>query len=286
MPQLPTGDERDQREGLYGSKLVYDSKYSLWVPRPISSVNWNGTGSPYDAWQASPDQMQAFGFSEQMAYANPDSGFISPAGTWTPNQSATGGAGGGPALSSQYIFDQAYKDSGSGQMELDTLNKQYGTLADDLKAYYGDAAKRAGTYSGTGEFDAGLKYQTAQGYSGAEYALRNRMNALNRALGKDEIGQSVYDPKTGMINKLPFQASNPASGIDNPTNAVGIGTAPTNDVGGNVDTTPSLTGTFGTSGVTQEQPTTTVTPISNVLQQPTTTNRLRRTSTISRYEGR
>jgi hypothetical protein len=99
-------------------------------------------------------------------------------------------AGGGGLTPSQLVnltqnqMTQADAGRAADEQSIADMEKEYQGIPDSLNSLYTNAAKRAGTYSGTGEFSAGLKSEVAQGTRGAQAALGSRLHALYSRLGK------------------------------------------------------------------------------------------------------
>ncbi len=83
---------------------------------------------------------------------------------------------------------KAYDQAGTASVQNTELDKLTTSLAggrSELRKKYGDAAKAAGSYSDTAEFQKGLDDEVERGYVGYSAALRPRIDALNTQLGRD-----------------------------------------------------------------------------------------------------
>ncbi len=80
-------------------------------------------------------------------------------------------------LATEASQDQARND------EIGSLTSQLATSRASLRQKYGDAAKAAGSYSDTAEFQKGLDDEVERGYKGYEAAINPRIQALNTELG-------------------------------------------------------------------------------------------------------
>lgn len=129
---------------------------------------------------------------------------------WTQYNQATGGGGyaAGTPLTLQQLSNlgtaQQY-EAGANERLLTDLEKEYSEVPNFLKQNYANAARGAGTFSNTQEFQVGLDSDVQAGARGARAGLSERINALRRSLGREEfqpgpdapmssIGEESTDP--------------------------------------------------------------------------------------------
>lgn len=72
------------------------------------------------------------------------------------------------------------------QADLDAAMKDYEGIEGNIKQQYTDAARRAGTYADTPEFQSGLGSEIQAGVRGARTNAVARINAMRRAMGINE----------------------------------------------------------------------------------------------------
>lgn len=107
---------------------------------------------------------------------------------------------------------QGYTDLGNAaahNQDLDQAMKDYGNIETNVRNSYTDAAKKAGTYANTNEFNSGLNSEIQGGVRGARVEAVSRINALRKAAGNnEEFKPDGYDQTQGnnTANKL---AENP-----------------------------------------------------------------------------
>ena len=142
-----------------------------WGVRTVGDHTQRGTPQIYDSM------------------GNPLPWLTSPASLWDQYNSATSGSGlaQGTPLSLQQLGGIANAQEGqrlSDEASINDIQKEYDAVPDSLNSLYTNAAKRAGTYSQTGEFNAGLRSEVNQGTRGAQAALGSRLHALYTRLGR------------------------------------------------------------------------------------------------------
>lgn len=84
---------------------------------------------------------------------------------------------------------QGYTDLGTQQghqADLDSAMKDYGNIETNVRSSYTDAAKKAGTYANTNEFNSGLNSEVQSGIRGARVNAVARINAMRKAMGNNE----------------------------------------------------------------------------------------------------
>lgn len=97
------------------------------------------------------------------------------------------------------------------QAELDAAMKEYENVPTTLRAKYLDAAKKAGTYGATDEFNSGLESEVVAGSRGARVGLANRINALKKAMGQEDtfdpegLGQTQANMTQDQLRNAPLQ---------------------------------------------------------------------------------
>lgn len=155
----------------------------------------NGDGGERDTWEYStdltPDGMSRLyntpGFTGRMTMAD---FYDAQAEKYALQQRIGGGANVG-AMSPQElarltggIQSQDALNRTRDEQELTSLQKDFDAIPDNLRTLYSNAAKKAGTASGTAEFNAGLESEVQQGTRGAQAAMGGRLAALYQRLGR------------------------------------------------------------------------------------------------------
>ena len=145
-------------------------------------------------------------------------------------------------------------DGGQGYMNLGAANARnaaindamadYGKIEGNIRDSYTNAAKKAGTYANTNEFNSGLNSEIQAGVRGARVDAVNRIHALQRAAGGKEgdagwFNPEGYDQTQGNTTKDKLAQTPPKDAEEAPVNADAVAqTAPTNSAT-SVQNTPS-----------------------------------------------
>lgn len=132
-------------------------------------------------------------------------------------------AGGGGQLTPSQLANLTANRLGEAEMnkirdeqELTELQGTYDKIPDQLNTLYTNAAKKAGTFSGTQEFTAGLDSEVKQGTRGAQAALGSRLSALYSKLGRPApSGLEMWKPgdaqATNTVNNTTDATLTPAA---------------------------------------------------------------------------
>lgn len=113
--------------------------------------------------------------------------------------------------------------AGVKNAELDSLQSKLATGRADLRKKYSDAAKAAGSYSDTAEFQKGLDDEVERGWKGYEASLRPRAEALSNELGHTQpntfgtiSAPPVMEPTVGglMAPASPTQTTQSEGGVE------------------------------------------------------------------------
>lgn len=93
--------------------------------------------------------------------------------------------------------NQGYIDFGNqqrAQADLDAAMKDYEGIETNIRDTYTNAAKKAGTYANTSEFNSGLQSEIQAGVRGARANAVARINAMRKAMGNtEEFKPEGYD---------------------------------------------------------------------------------------------
>ncbi len=139
---------------------------------------------------------------------------VNPDALWTQYNNATGGSSSGQGfapgtpLTMQQLSNlgtaQQYQGIADNSL-LTSLEKEYADTPNLLRSEYGNRARAAGTYGDTKEFKVGLESDVKAGAKGARFGLTNRINALRKALGKEEFTpgpDEIADPGADIAHKF------------------------------------------------------------------------------------
>jgi len=141
---------------------------------------------------------------------------------------------------------QGYMNLGQNQAENASLGQamtDYNNIEPTIRNKYIDAAKKAGTYSDTGEFQNGLNSEVQAGVRGARVDAVGRINALRKQMGNneefkpDDFAATQGNATADKLAAAPPPEDSPASVP--PPEATGFSPANTANAATGVQNTPS-----------------------------------------------